>query len=356
MLEALARISSGQRLSPTDEQNALNELELNECWQPLFRYLDQALAAGGQNQPAHYRRLIRLRLNYFEDYATAQALTSDMIRRCRLDFAGFRDALLNDQAIPGIEARQEAALLEAASDAFHARADRAQALEKLAVVYEKRLFNESRLQQVFERLLELDPDNIRALRYFRLAFHQNNDWEQVARILKRLINVVQARQEKFRLAQDLAYNLVYHMKQPRDALLILDRYCKDSPLDVSQIEFDAAYRIGDMDRCIQVLRGALRGVRDDAGKAIIQFRMAELFRTMGNLRDCESSLRQSLDTWSVFLDPFEALIQLQMDGKRWKDVCGSLRSLAGRVQDPELVAQIQQAASRIASGLGDQGP
>ena len=86
MLEALARISSGQRLSPSDEQVALEELESNECWQPLFRYLDQALAAGGQNLVSHYCRLIRLRLNYFNDIPVAQALTADLIRRCQIDF------------------------------------------------------------------------------------------------------------------------------------------------------------------------------------------------------------------------------------------------------------------------------
>ena len=354
MLEALARISSGRRLSSGDEQDALDELECNECWQPLFRYLDQALATGGQSLPSHYQRLIRLRLSYFEDISTAQALASDMIRRCHLDFSSFRDALLNEQVIPGAEAGHEAALLEAATEAFSARSERVQAFEKLAAVYEKRLFNEVRLQQVFERLIQLDPDNIKALRYFKLAFSQNNDWEQVARILKRLIEVVQTRPEKFRLAHDLAYSLVYHLNQPRDAILVLDRHCKESPLDVSQIEFDAAYRLGDLDRCIKVMQLALGSVRDDAGKAILQFRTADLFRKSGKPRECEKSLRESLATWQVFLDPFEPIIQLQIDEKRWVHVAASLRALALRVQDKELVDQIQQAVRRIEAGLADQ--
>ena len=354
MLEALARISSGQRLSPSDEQVALEELESNECWQPLFRYLDQALAAGGQNLVSHYCRLIRLRLNYFNDISAAQALTADLIRRCQIDFPTLHDLLLNDHAIPDLEPQHEAALLDAASEAFSATAERVQALEKLAAVYEKRLFNEERLQQVFERLIQLDPDNIKALRYFKLAFSQANDWEQVSRVLKRLIDVVQTRQEKFRLAHDLAHNLVYRLDNPRDAILVLDRHCRESPLDVSQIEYDAAHRMGDTDRCIQVLQSALRTVRDDAGKAIIQFRMADLLRKSGKIRESEKILLESLATWQVFLDPFEPLIQMQIASNSWDHVAATLQALSLRVQDKELANQIQQAVRRIEAGLAER--
>ena len=354
MLEALARISSGQRLSASDEQVALDELESNECWQPLCRYLDQALAAGGQNLLVHYCRFIRLRLNYFNDIPAAQALTADLIRRCRIDFSTLRDVLLNDHAIPDLEAHHEAALLDAASEAFSATAERVRVLEKLAAVYEKRLFNEEKLQQVFDRLIQLDPDNIKALRYFKLAFSQANDWEQVARVLKRLIDVAQTRQEKFRLAHDLAHTLVYHLNKPRDAILVLERHCRESPLDVSQIEYDAAHRMGDLDRCIQVLQSALRSVRDDAGKAIIQFRMADLFRRSGKIHESEKTLRESLATWRVFLDPFEPLIQMQIASNNWDQVAATLQSLSLRVQDKELVDQIQQAVRRIEAGLADR--
>lgn len=356
MLEALARISSGQRLSSRDEQIVLEELESNECWQPLFRYLDRAIAAGGQNLLSHYCRLIRLRLNYFNDVPASQALTADLIRRCQIDFSTLNDVLLNDHAIPDMEAEHEAALLDAASEAFSSTSERVRALERLAAVYEKRLFNEDRLQQVFERLIQVDPDNIKALRYFKLAFSQTHDWEQVARVLKRLIDVVQTRQEKFRLAHDLAYNLVYHLDKPRDAILVLDRHCRESPLDVSQIEYDAAHRMGDADRCIQVLQSALRSVRDDAGKAIIQFRMADLFRKSGKISESEKILHESLATWQVFLDPFEPLIQMQIASNRWDQVATTLQALSLRVQDKELADQIQQAILRIEAGLAERSP
>lgn len=350
MLEALERLSSGQKISAADEQEVLGQLESFECWQPLFRYLDQVIASGGASLADGYARSIRIRLRYFDDIVTAQALAADLVRRCQLDFIAFRDLVLNEQVIPGLTASHEAALLEAVCDAFSAQGDRVQSMERLTSVYEKRLFNEVKLHQVFERLIKLDADNVKALRYFKVAFSQNGDWEQVARVLRRLINVAKSSREKYRLAHDLAYNLVYHMDQPRDALLVLDRYCRESPLDVSQIEFDAAYRTGDLDQCIRVLRSALSHVRDDAGRAIIYFRMAGLSRQAGHNRECEKQLRESIATWPVFLDPFESLIQLFLDERRWQDVASTLNELASRIQDPELAAQIRHAAARIQSG------
>ncbi|NDE14939.1 hypothetical protein EBZ80_08430 [bacterium] len=352
MLEALDRISSGQKLSQQDEQEALDELEAFECWKPIFRYLDQVIASGTPSSLAPaYARLIRIRLQYFDDVSTAQALAADLVRRCRLDFAGFRDKVLTDPVIPGMAAGPEAAVLDAVIDAFGSVSDRVQCLDRLVSVYEKKLFNEVRLHQVFEKLIQIDPDNVKALRYFKIAFSQNGDWEQVSRVLKRLLNVARSAQEKYRLAQDLAYNLVYHQDQPRDALVVLDRYCRESPLDVSQIEFDAAHRTGDRDRCINVLKAALSHVRDDAGRAIIHFRMAGLLRQLGQSRECERHLRESIATWPVFLDPFETLIQLFLEEQRWEDVGNTLNELANRIQDQELVAQVRQAAVRVQSAI-----
>lgn len=351
MLEALARISSGQKLSPEDEHDALDQLERHECWAPLFRYLDKTLASGGPSLVAAYGRSIRLRLKYFDEVPTAQALASDLVRRCKLDFPAFRDIVLNETVIPGMSAPKEAALLEAVGEAFSKVEDKVNALERLASVYEKRLFNDVRLHEVFERLLKLDPDNVKGLRYFKVAFSQNGDWEQVSRVLKRLISVVQAPQEKYRLAQDLAYNLVYHQDQPRDALLVLDRHCRQSPLDVSQIEFDAAFRLGDIGHCVKVLEGALAGVADDAGRSIIQFRMGDLLRKSGKPRDSEKYLRQSIATWRVFLDPFELLAGILIEERRWDELAVLLGELAGRIQDSELASQVKHAANRLQTGL-----
>ena len=350
MLEALERISSGQKLPLPAERDALDELEAFECWKPIFRYLDQVIASGGPSLALAYARSIRMRLQYFDDVTTAQALAADLVRRCRLDFSGFREAVLSENVIPGMAARPEAAILDAVSDAFSSVSDRVLCLDRLVSVYEKKLFNETRLHQVFEKLIHIDPDNVKALRYFKVVFSQNGDWEQVSRVLKRLINVAKSPQEKYRLAQDLAYNLVYHQDQPRDALVVLDRYCRESPLDVSQIEFDAAQRTGDVDRCINVLKAALSHVRDDAGRAIIQFRMAGLLRQVGQSKESERHLRESIATWPVFLDPFEPLIQLFLEEQRWAEVGATLSELANRIEDPELVAQIRHAVARVQAG------
>jgi len=112
--------------------------------------------------------------------------------------------------------------------------------------------------------------------------------------------------------------------------------------------------MGDTDRCIQVLQSALRSVRDDAGKAIIQFRMADLFRKSGKIRESEKILQESLATWQVFLDPFEPLIQMQIASNSWDQVAATLQALSLRVQDKELADQIQQAVRRIEAGLADR--
>ena len=351
MLEAVSRISAGERFSPEDEAAVIAELEAHECWQPLLRYIDQQIAKSGPALEDYYLQSLRIRLRYFGDLVKSQALVADLIRRCGMNFKHLRERVLSDEVIHEAGPECEAALVEAAAAAFDKPAEKIAALERLAAIFEKRLFNEQKLSQVFERLTNLDPDNLRALRYFKMLFSQNNEWQQVARVLRRMIDIVPGKHESFRLAHDLAYALVYHLNQPRDGLAILDRYCRESPLDVSQIAFDAAYRIGDLQRCLDVLNQAQSAVRDESGRAVIQLRMAELHRRAGDLKSMERCLEESINSWPVFLDPFEPLIQLHLAAGRWDKVVRALTTLAARVQDKELVSQIRETIRRVETGL-----
>jgi hypothetical protein len=355
LLEAVSRVADGERLSPIDESVLIAELEAHECWQALFRYLDQQIAKSSNGLEDLYLQSIRIRLRYFGDLIKAQALLSDLIRRCGVGFKHLREKVFSDEVIQAAGPECEAALLEAAAAAFEDKEEKIAALERLAAVFEKRLFNEQKLLRVFERLTQLDPDNLRALRYFKMLFSQSNEWQQVARILRRMIDVVSGKHERFRLAHDLACALVYHLNQPRDALAILERYCRESPLDVSQVEFDAAYKIGDLQRCIGVLAHAQNIVRDESGRAVIQLRMAELHRRAGDMKAMERCLEESINSWPVFLDPFEPLIQLHLAAGRWDKVVQALTAMAARVQDKELVAQIKETVRRLETGLRDGG-
>lgn len=347
MLDVVSRLQSGQRLDFQQESLLLDELESCECWKPLFRYLERFLRVPHSETISLFTRLIRVKLFYFNDISTAEALVGDLVRQNKMNFDEFREQVLTTKVVSEQVPQQEVALLEAAAAAFSKDTDRVKALERVAMIYEKRLFNDIRLQDVFERILKLDHKNVRALRYFKLAFTQNGDWEEVVKILKKLIQISVSEQEKFRLAHDLAHSLVYNLNQPRDALLVIDKYCKGSPLDISQVEYDSAFRLGDLDRCIRVLSHLDNSVRDDAGRAVINFRLALLYRSAGMLKDCENRLRQSCQYWPVFLDPFEHLIELYLEAKKWPQVVTILKELSGRIKDPELIEQINQTVNRI---------
>lgn len=347
MIDAVVRLDSNNRLSSVEEAQLLDELESQECWRPIFRYLERILRAQQVDVLDSYSRFIRIKLRYFHDISTASVLVGDMIRQTKMSFAEFREQILSDQIIPENNPQFEIALLEVAAAVFYQETDRIQALERIAMIFEKRLFNDAKLHDVFERILKLDANNVRALRHFKLAFSQNGDWGEVVVILKKLIQITKSQQERFRLAHDLAHCLVYNMKQPRDALLVIDKYCKGTPLDISQVEYDAASRVGDTTRCIRVLDQLHQSIRDDAGRAVINFRLAGIYRANGRLDECESRLRLCLQYWPVFLDPIEHLIEIYLEKKRWLEVRELLRDLTSKIADKELAGQVHHAIRRI---------
>src|SRR5690606_33746452 len=117
-------------------------------------------------------------------------------------------------------------------------------LERLCLLLEKKIFNESQLTSTYEKLLEIDPLNLKALRYFKLILVQDNEWADVASILQKLLKAVRHPEEVFRVAQELATVYLYHLDKPNEAIETIQKYCHKSPLDSSTILFDAYQRIG----------------------------------------------------------------------------------------------------------------
>src|SRR5690606_9965975 len=131
----------------------------------------------------------------------------------------------------------------------------------------KKTHNEQLLDRAYKRLREVDPTNVKALRYFKLYFTQANEWEEVVAILKTLLGSVTRPQEVYRVAQELAAIYLYQLDMADEAITTLDTYCEGSPLDASQIMFDAYQRMANWNGCLKVLRQCLVSVGTDRDRA-----------------------------------------------------------------------------------------
>lgn len=350
----VAQVGGGAALSSDQRLQALEVFEAHECWGPYFRLLQACLKDPATRQLADYLRLARVQNLYLEDVFAAAETCANMVAELKLSYLSFSVDVL-PRLVEFEDFGAEATILSAVSDRFPSHEDHVACLERLCMLYEKKTHNEALLGRTYERLLALEPRNVKALRYFKLVYTQNGDWEEVVGVLKTLLASVGHPQELFRVAQELAAIHLYQLDSPEHAINVLETYCADSPLDTSTILFDSYQRISNWAGCLKVLRQCLLTVDDDMGRAILHYKIGGLHEQLGELDEALEDFTKAAKLWPQFLDAIEGIVAVGAAKQDWKLIQSWLGTLTERVQDDRLRSQLKQAARRLQDGV-EHGP
>jgi len=346
----VAELASGAALTAEARDVALDALEQHECWAPFFRLLKRCIESPADRRLGDYVRLARVQNLYLEDVFAAAETCARMVADLGLSYTAFSEGALS-RVIEYEDFAAEATILSAAVDSFKALPDLVACLERLCMLYEKKTHNETQLGKTYERLLQVDARNVKALRYFKLVFTQNNEWEEVVAVLRTLLGCVSHPQELFRVAQELAAIYLYQLDMAEEAISAVGVYCEGSPLDTSTILYDAYQRLADWPGCLKVLRQCLLTVDDDESRAILHFKIASLLEQQDDLTGAQDDYVRAVALWPQFLDAIEGVINVGVLRQDWALIETWLGTLLERVTDDKLQAQLRQAQRRLKDGV-----
>lgn len=340
---------------PLEEENRLLEtLEFYECWSPLLRTLSRRLSDTSRRGVVDYIHLARIQNRRLEDSAAAARTAALLVEQMEMDYESFRQ-----EAVPLIVAEDdfgtESLILEAISQVLPPRAGKVACLERLCLIYEKKKYNERMLNESYKRLILADSQNIKALRFFKVVYTQNNEWDEVAKILRTLHTSVRHEGDKYRYAQELATVYLYQLDRPKRAIEVIEKYCSKSHLDTSTIHFEAYSRLGNWEGCLNVLKECLTKVDGAVPKAVLHYKIGELEAQLGKVVEAATNFHLSLNLAPQFLEPFESLIELSLNGKKWHEAVALLAQLQTKVGSPELRQRIEEAKLRLQDGIASVG-
>lgn len=348
--QLVASIDSGAPLDAQAQRQALEKLEIFECWQPFFRLLKRSIDDPKIRSNDHFVRLAKVQNLYLEDIFEAAKTCARMVEQLHLSYRRFAEQVL-PQVIEFEDWTAEATILSAVQPKFRGKDDQVACLERLTMLFEKKTHNNTELTRTYEALLALDPANIKALRYYKLLYTQDNSWREVIGILKALMNTVRRPQELHRYAQELAAIHLYQLDQAADAVKVVELYCAESTLDTSTILYDAYNRLGDWRGCLKVLRQCFLGVDTDESRAVLHLKMASLHEQLRELEESQDHYAKAAKYNPQLLDAAEGMINIALVRKDWAMVRAGLLTLAGTVKDARLASQLTLAAKRLADGL-----
>ncbi len=348
--QLINHIDSGPELDTQATKQALETLETYECWSPFFRLLKKKLKNAKTATIDYYLSLTKVQVQYLEDVLEAGETSAQAVKKLELTFQQWTENYL-PFVIEEDDWKTESVLLETAVDHFKDRREQIQAMERLCLLYEKKVFNEPKLNSSYKKLLNLDSLNIKALRYFKLIYSQNNNWEEVASVLESLIKASKHPQDIFRVAQELAAVRLYQLDEPKTAIDLLDKFCKESPLDSSTIKFDAFQRLGDWNGCLQVLKDCLLFIDNPETRSIIYYRMALIEEKLRNTTQAIKLYEKTIGSSPKFLEAYENMAYIYIQQKDWKNLLRCLDMLNDQLDDEQYKTQVSDAKSRISEGI-----
>lgn len=347
------QITRGAAVGDTHLDPILDKLQDFECWTTYFQLLESQIDNPKKRQIHHYVRTARAYAIHLEDIQKAAKVCVKLMKDIRLGYAEFREKVLQS-VIGENEFEQEAVILQAVYPKFRVKEDLIACMERLCLIYEKKKFDEGNLNKSYERLIELDPMNQKALRYFKIVYTQNNQWDKVLQVLQSLFASAKHINDRYRSAQELAAVHLYQMDQPQNAVDIIERYCADSPLNTFAIHYDAYYRLQNWDGCLRVLRAHLKKIEGGLNKAITHLKMGELLERMKRYKEAEENYYKALEYSPRMLEPYERLMDLYLDFKQWDNVLDCLNRLQEAVDDSYLKEKIQEGSARLQHAM--EGP
>ncbi|MBP9706131.1 MAG: hypothetical protein KBD78_00700 [Oligoflexales bacterium] len=344
--EALNLAKQGSALDKDQVDRVLKTLANFECWVPFQKLIEQHTRHG--DRADQLQRLVwfaKIQYQNLSDLPGCLNSCELVLRQNKLNYQNFRNDVLY-QIINNEEWPTEAAILEHICNLFHDRTDRVRCLERLCLIYEKKLPKEDELSATYEKLLSTDENNIKALKYFKLVYSQENDWLQVRKILERLLKLSE-KNEAFRVAQELASLLIYQVDDAKSAIEILDKYCKNSPLDTSNLYYDAFFNTKNWDACIRILEQLLLKSKLAKEKAILNYRLSEILNFKDDLAKSIEKCELALTLDPKLLETYEHLIGVYLLLKDWKNTYRILKLLKQEIQNLFVRERLAEAISRI---------
>jgi tetratricopeptide (TPR) repeat protein len=340
-------VRSNQSFPQSEAETRLAVLESFECWDTFFLLLEEMIRTNSQSKEYLIRKATVQGIS-LGDVSAAAKTCQTIVSRFRMSYQDFI-SLVAGVVVGQEQWENEAILLRAVAHSFPESQCKIACLERLCFIYERKTSDESELARSFAEILELDPANVKALRFFKLIHMRNREWEEVARSLITLIEVSFRKHEVYRYAQELATVYLYHLNEPEAAVDCLNRHCAGSPLDDSAIRLEAYFNLGRWLDCLNVIEGQIPRIEEHTSLAVAYYRKGILHEKLGDLGMADHCYVQALEYQPSYLEAFERRIGVSINKSSWADVCQQLNCLITMTRDIDLQEILRETTTRIES-------
>lgn len=341
--EALAHIATNT-VNAENYDIIAQTLYNNECWQPLLNLLkSEENKNNSQINIVESSKILFYRLS---DKHKAVEKFNQLIKKNRLPFDHYYNTLVSKLINPQ-DYKDQLLFFEKAKNLYSGK-DRVQCLQKICFIYEKKVFqDESKVFAYYTELLQLDPQNIKALKFFKNIFSQNSNWPEVEKTLLRIIAASKNKHHQAKEALELASIYVYQLSDPDSAVKILEKYWDDASVDNSTVLLAAYEALGDYKKAFKLLDKLINMEKDSVQLAKIHHKVSELSQDNADLTKAKHHLVTAINLQPHYLQYHENLALILLFEKNWLGLQKLLKNMRNHLDTNSLLSQIDMTIARI---------
>jgi tetratricopeptide (TPR) repeat protein len=344
------------RMIQEEQDGLVSELLDYECYAQATRLLEWRVNSPDQSSNQRlvdFCTMMEIQFHGLEAFDVFLQTAKRCVAELALPFSSIR-LLIADGILGPSQFLMHAQLYRMVADVLSDRSQHVLLLSRLALITEKKLFQEYEVEPIYKQIITLDPLNIRALRFYRMWNIQAGDWIAAAGHLHVLLKAYRNPNEQQRAAHELAQIYLYSLNQPGRARQILLAHCSDSHLDTRQTLVEALERIGSYDELLECLDEMHEKATSRHEIAAILLKKGQTLIKRDRFSEAEQCLSECLTFDPANLLIHEALISAQVAGNRPGAVVETLMVMSRQAVADDNGKRLHSLAKSIAD-LWPQG-
>jgi tetratricopeptide (TPR) repeat protein len=310
----VSSIADFPRMTAQEQNGLIVDLESYECYRQVDQLLRWRLSRPERNRSqltADYLWLMKINFLGLESFESFAEVAKLFIRHLDVTFVTIRLHIL-DEILGPENFKAHAKFLKLVLDDVKDVAQKVLLLERLALIFEKKIFVEHEFEAIYFQILKLDTTNVRARKFFKLSHLHNMEWAEAAEQLKVLVQYAENPQERARYSHELAQLYLYNLNQPAAALELLRPLAVVFP-ETRYSLIEALERLDLLDDLLASLASFERSSRDIEESSQFKYRRGNALLKVGRTEDAVKAFRDALQLQPGSLLIHESLIAAIME-------------------------------------------
>ena len=290
-------------------------------------------------------RTLYFGLERFDEFVDAACECATKVELTYLDIKmHIADGIIGDESW-----NEQAILYRKIAEKLSVPKEKVRVMERLALIYEKKLFLENEVEPIYSKIVNFDPFNVKARRFLKFVFMQSMKWKNAAEQLHAIMDGSQNEHERQRAAHELAQLYLYNLNDAAMSVELLKRHCANSTLDIRQTLLEAQERLGNFSELMETLQDLEKICTDSTELAGIKYKQGTVSLKAGNPGLAAEQLREAIDHNPQLLVAYESLIIALIDSGKPLGISSVLEMLEKEVNLPGSKSALSLVIEKAAS-------